>query len=421
MSSAAPPLLEIPKLTKTNYAVWSPLMKNLLKLHLLWGLVDGREPAPTATTPPDEAEHYHLRRDLATSQIFLHCDATVQAQISDLEDPRELWRFLRDQSDRAAMVDEFFLRKRLYNVDLGECGGVAAYVGAIQDTINLIEACNPREPVGPAQHCFVLCDGLPDEWLPFIGELHRSGKTCRRPEELIKLFLEHEAELNRRREPEPVPVPVPVPEVQLPPPPPPPPPPAQAVREEAEPVTLVRSRGRFHSLADTSVSFYYTHPQSSVHFRACYGVPAASVVTGHIHVLYPELCRLIYINDRRSAFIAGKQQVGDVALYIRPTAAAAAAAGDDDEEGEEEAPVCGGGAGGESRRLVDWLLETPDWRQVLLDRLWEFPGGEGPSYVLEVRYEEAHRMAVYFDREREFESLGVSLEMFFPPEADAEL
>lgn len=112
--------------------------------------------------------------------------------------------------------------------------------------------------------------------------------------------------------------------------------------------------------------------------------------------------------------------MGDVAIYIKPST------GEHEEEG---AANCGGGGGGgtansgssirssaasvrcggaadpgseegspspasetvvEKKKFLDWIFETPDWRQLLLDNFWEFPGGNGgPTYTLEVEYEES--------------------------------
>ncbi|KAI5849328.1 hypothetical protein DFP73DRAFT_582950 [Morchella snyderi] len=476
-SPSGAPLIDMPKLTISNYSTWAPLMKNLLKINLIWGLVQGREGTPSLSSGSSrqEMEHFHMRQDLATSQIFLNCDSEVQAKIADFDDPAELWQCLKDMSEKAVMVDEYWLRKKLYSIEVGECGSVAAYVGLIQDTINLINTCNPKEPIGPAQHCFVLCDGLSAEWLPFIGELHRAGKTCRKPEELIKLFLEHEVQLNREKEmekerkrsevapvpPEPERVQERSPVRESPPEPVPEPvqaggsggerggwevPVAEPAPEAARNI-LVRSRHRFFNIRDTKVNFYYAHPSSSILYNACYSIPAFRVITDHIHELYPELCRQIYTNDRRNKVIIGNEEVGDVAIYIK-SSTGEHGGGDTTDSGSGSTANCGSSATSvdyssttklgseegstppastseavvEKKKLIDWIFETPGWKQLLLDSFWEFPGGNGtPTYTLEVEYEDTHRISIFFDHEREFESLGVSLGMFFPPEGDMEL
>lgn len=380
---ASPPA--IPKLTESNYAEWAPQMKNALRAQLVWGIVQGREREPAAE---ELKEPFFARQDFATSQIFLTCDSAIQQKIGDIDDPVELWNFLKTNSEKAALVDEYRLRKQLYSIEFVECGSVAAYVEKIQNTIDGINTCNPDEPVGPGQHCFVLCDGLPAEWLPFIEELHKAGKTSRNPADLIKQFLSYEGKLNlekekekeKEREEEEFPV-HPSPST------PNNPPPAQEIPPTPiDPSLPKRSKLETHDIANLAMSFRYTH--SNRHFPPglyeSTPVSSFAVTTNRIEEIYPELCRRIYINDRKSKLIAGNEAVGDIYIYIKPYCPPA---------GEPSRGSMHQGNQGSKlqtrKLLLAWIFENEDWREQLLDNFWDFPGsGEVPPYILEVEYKE---------------------------------
>ena len=111
---SANPTTLVPILDRTNWEVWSKVMKAFLMSIGLWKHADGTVPWPSTLgpNPTAEAQDAHdlhvaaLEREenQCIGNIVLHCSAAIQQEVSGLDDASTLWNCLQTLYGEATLT-----------------------------------------------------------------------------------------------------------------------------------------------------------------------------------------------------------------------------------------------------------------------------------------------------------------------------
>ena len=121
----------IKPLNGSNYATWKVQCKMALIKDGLWGIVDGKENAPTNE---EQIPKYALRRDRALATIVLSVEPTLLYLLGpDPEDPAEVWKKLAGQFQKNTWSNKLTLHKKLYDLKLEDGQSVQKHLKALTE------------------------------------------------------------------------------------------------------------------------------------------------------------------------------------------------------------------------------------------------------------------------------------------------
>ncbi|XP_048630262.1 uncharacterized protein LOC106412469 [Brassica napus] len=98
------PAIKCPMLTSTNYTVWAIRMKNVLKVHKVWNIVE------TASGEED-------KNDLAIGLLFQAIPETLVLQVGELDTAKKVWDAIRARHVGAERVKEARLQTLMSEFD----------------------------------------------------------------------------------------------------------------------------------------------------------------------------------------------------------------------------------------------------------------------------------------------------------------
>ena len=121
----------IKSLNGLNYATWKVQCKMALIKDGLWGIVDGKETAPTSE---EQMQKYALRRDRALATIVLSVEPSLLYLLGpDPEDPVEVWKKLAGQFQKNTWSNKLTLRRKLCDLKLCDGQSVQKHFNALTE------------------------------------------------------------------------------------------------------------------------------------------------------------------------------------------------------------------------------------------------------------------------------------------------
>lgn len=163
----------IKPLNGTNYATWKVQCRMALIKDGLWGIVDGRENAPTEER---EIPKFNLRRDRALATIVLSVEPTLLYLLGpDPEDPTEVWKKLADQFQKKTWSNKLTLRRKLYDLKLKDGQSVQKHVKALTEIFD--ELAIIGDPLDDESKVVHLLASLPDSYDMLVTALEASAEV----------------------------------------------------------------------------------------------------------------------------------------------------------------------------------------------------------------------------------------------------
>ena len=102
-------------------AGWKVQCKMALIKEGLWGIVNGKERAPTENA--EQQARFAARRDKALATIVMAIEPSLLYVIgADPTDPVKVWKVLADQFQRKTWANKLELKRKLFSMRLGERG-----------------------------------------------------------------------------------------------------------------------------------------------------------------------------------------------------------------------------------------------------------------------------------------------------------
>ncbi|OAE32015.1 hypothetical protein AXG93_2772s1250 [Marchantia polymorpha subsp. ruderalis] len=118
-----------------NYSVWSFKMRNMLSREDTWRLVD--PPAGTvAPTTPAEIAALQLQKNKALTMIALSVRDNVIPYISNVTEPDECWRVLKDLYANNTNSRKLLLRRKLTNLKMQEGSSMSEFLQHLKELLN---------------------------------------------------------------------------------------------------------------------------------------------------------------------------------------------------------------------------------------------------------------------------------------------
>ncbi|XP_022562478.1 uncharacterized protein LOC111208054 [Brassica napus] len=96
--------IKCPMLNSTNYTVWAIRMKNMLKVHKVWSIIE------TATEEDD-------KNDMAIALLFQAIPETLVLQVGELDTAKKVWDAIKNRHVGAERVKEARLRTLMAEFD----------------------------------------------------------------------------------------------------------------------------------------------------------------------------------------------------------------------------------------------------------------------------------------------------------------
>lgn len=118
-----------------NYSVWSFKMRNMLSREDTWRLVD--PPAGTvAPTTPAQIAALQLQKNKALTMIALSVRDNVIPYISNVTEPDECWRVLKDLYANNTNSRKLLLRRKLTNLKMQEGSSMSEFLQHLKELLN---------------------------------------------------------------------------------------------------------------------------------------------------------------------------------------------------------------------------------------------------------------------------------------------
>ena len=133
--------LAIVPLDGKNYVTWKLQCKMALMSQNLWCIVKGTEVAPIGDeATPTNIQKYQLRVDKALSIIMISISPSLLYLVGDPENPVTVWGKLESHFQRSSWVNQFVLRKKLYNLKLSSDGKLEDHLRVLIELFDNLNA-----------------------------------------------------------------------------------------------------------------------------------------------------------------------------------------------------------------------------------------------------------------------------------------
>ncbi|XP_013673593.2 uncharacterized protein LOC106377926 [Brassica napus] len=100
--------IKCPMLTSTNYTVWAIRMKNILRVHKVWSIIE------TATEDDDKSDD---KNDMATALLFQAIPEALVLQVGELDTVKKVWDAIKTRYVGAERVREARLQTLMSEFD----------------------------------------------------------------------------------------------------------------------------------------------------------------------------------------------------------------------------------------------------------------------------------------------------------------
>lgn len=183
-----------------NYVTWKLQCKMALMSHNLWCIVNGTETVPTGDeATPASIQKFNLRRDKALSILVLAISPSLLYLIGDPEDPVEVWIKLESHFQRNSWVNQFLLRKKLYNLNLENNGNLEDHIRILIQLFDNL--CAVGDELKEKDRVMILLSSLPTRFDVLVTALQSSidlpswervveqlsNQDARQSEEIVKM------------------------------------------------------------------------------------------------------------------------------------------------------------------------------------------------------------------------------------------
>lgn len=162
----------IPALSAENYYMWAHKMDFVLRSKGVWGIVSGREIAPTDET---KLKLYERRRDVALTIIILTIDDSRNASVITLRDLQCVWHTLRGIYATAseARIDVSLSQYHIMKIEAIE--KLMTYINRLSEVENKLAAVG--HIVTDSEKRKALLRGLQEEYSTMVGVIRAWNKS----------------------------------------------------------------------------------------------------------------------------------------------------------------------------------------------------------------------------------------------------
>ncbi len=183
-------------LNGSNYRTWKVQCKMALMKDGLWGIVNGTETAPDATTHAELHAKFVQRRDRALGTIVLFVDSSLLYLLGEPEDPVKAWTTLSEQFDRKTWANKLELRRKLFSLRLKEGGSVQEHIKHMTEIFDGLSAIDA--PLTEEDRVVYLLASLPESYDVLVTALEANVEVPKMAV-VVERLLHTERKLNEKR------------------------------------------------------------------------------------------------------------------------------------------------------------------------------------------------------------------------------
>lgn len=180
------------KLTSSNYAIWKPLMEDLLYCK---DLADPIETKGVRPADKKEEEWNKLNRK-AVGMIRQQIDISVFHHVAKETNAYDIWQKLQNMYERKTVRNKALLMRRLVNLRYKDGTSITEHMSNFQSLVNQLASVN--KILDDEMQALLLLGTLPDSWETLVVSLSNSA-----PSGLMTMEMVQDALLNeeaRRKE-----------------------------------------------------------------------------------------------------------------------------------------------------------------------------------------------------------------------------
>ena len=160
-------------LNEKNYATWKVQIKMHLMKDDLFGIVKGREVAPSTDTTA--VRKFELRRDRALATIVLAVEPKLLYLIGDPTDPSVVWQKLQDTFQKKSWANKFRLKRKLYSMKLKPGDDLQVHLKTFVEIFEELAVIG--DPIQDEDRVINLLASLPDDYSTLVTALEAMEKV----------------------------------------------------------------------------------------------------------------------------------------------------------------------------------------------------------------------------------------------------
>ena len=164
--------MNIVPLNGSNYPTWKVQTHMALLRENLWGFVAGTEELPEAG---ENRADFIRKRDRALATIVLAVEPSLLYLLTELDDPKAVWKTLQDQFQKRTWANKLRLRKKLYSLKLHEGGSVQEHIRELTETFNDLSVVG--DVITDEDRVVHLLASLPDTYSVLVTALEASAEV----------------------------------------------------------------------------------------------------------------------------------------------------------------------------------------------------------------------------------------------------
>ena len=187
--------VQIEKLNRDNYFIWSTQISLVLESKGLWNHVTGRARMPEEGNA-EQIIKFHAQERLAIAEIMLNIGPIKFAAVANLQTLREVWNSLRNTHRSQCMAQQSELRRKLLYLKKEDSESIEEFVNKICDIENRLALSGYS--LNTEDKRFALLEGLPEEYEMLKTVLE--GQELQDFEAIVARLLIREDQLKRKGE-----------------------------------------------------------------------------------------------------------------------------------------------------------------------------------------------------------------------------
>ena len=151
--------IEVEKFNGSNFEMWKLKMEDLLIDRDLWDAVDANVQRPS---DPTAAAQYDVMDRKAKGLIRLCLADSVLINVHEENSAKKLWTKLGEMYQVKSLLNQIFLRKKLYSLKMEEGGRIADHLEAFNMIVAQLVSVGVK--MDEEEKCQILLCSLPDSW-----------------------------------------------------------------------------------------------------------------------------------------------------------------------------------------------------------------------------------------------------------------
>ena len=167
-----PATYKIKILDGTNYAAWSTIMSNHLRVSGLLGFVEGTVTTPNGTA--EERETFERRKSQAFIYIVSNVHESLQQDLLESGCPKESWAILKRKYSKINQIGVHATYKSLYNLKWSTDECMQAHIDKIKSMISLLR--KSGETIKDSQCVHILLQSLPPSYDFMVSNILHSAE-----------------------------------------------------------------------------------------------------------------------------------------------------------------------------------------------------------------------------------------------------